>query len=121
MSLLDRLMARARDVRTQTVDADGIAVTVREPSAAIHAQYVNAMREGDGDVAMAGLLRYCVVDDLGAPCLSAEQAITLARSGSMLTMPLVNAIFEMALRQKKSDAPGADAVPDRAAAGAATE
>lgn len=117
---LEALLSRARDVRTSTVDLDGIAVTVREPTVAANATYSAHWAEGKRDEAIAGLLQHCVIDASGKACLSAEQALQLATAGSKLCRPLMDAILDLARPEKKPHAPGADAVQAVPAAGAAT-
>ncbi|WP_339873927.1 hypothetical protein [uncultured Brevundimonas sp.] len=120
-SLIEKLLARAADVKTAEVDADGITVRVREPSAAAHALFHGLNKQGRGDEAMAHLLRACVIDADGVPCLTDEQAKALSTGPSELVVPIAGAILEFVQRQKNADAPGADAVPDQPAAGAAAE
>lgn len=117
--LIQRLLALAADVRTDTVTVDGIAVRVREPSAAVHSRYAQLWDAGDGDGAVASLFRSCVIDEAGAPALNDEQALVLARARSGLGAPILQAIFRLVPKQKEPDAPGADGVQDLGAPGAA--
>lgn len=115
---VERLLARAREVRTETVDADGIEITVREPTHAVHQRYAVLWSGGKDVEAIRHLLRHCVVDASGAPCLNDEQAAVLASADSSLLRPVVNKIMEMMVAQKKPDAPATDAVPDQSVVGA---
>lgn len=115
---LAALMARAAAVPTVEAEVEGIKVTLRAPSAAANSAYALAWRAGQRDEALAGLLRHCVVDSSGQPCLTDEQALILAKADDALTQPLVRKINEFSERQKKPHAPGTDAVPDQPAPGA---
>lgn len=112
------LIARARDIRTAEVEVDGIKFKVREPSGFVHARYAQLWQMGNTDVAVAELLRHCVIDESNAPVLNDDQALALARAGGDLTMPIVNAVIQLVPSQKEPDAPAADGVPDLHAAGA---
>lgn len=118
---LKTLLARASDVRTREVTADGLMVLVREPSAAVHAYYVAQLREGRPNAGAAVLLRECVLDDTGTPCLTQAQAEQLAGASTELALPILHAILDLASSEKKPHAPGADDVPNQPASGAAAQ
>jgi hypothetical protein len=119
---LKALLARAADVRTDEVTVDGITVRVREPSTAAHQRYSTLWVRGEDEAALAHLFRHCVINAEGVPCLTDDQALQLARASSTLAQPIFMKIVGMArASEKKPDAPGADAVPDQPAAGAAAE
>lgn len=115
---IERLLARAREVRTDTVEADGIEITVREPTHAVHQRYAVLWSGGKDLEAIKHLLRHCVVDSHGAACLTDEQAAVLAAADSSLLRPVVNKIMEMMVSEKKPDASATDAVPDQHVVGA---
>ena len=73
----EQLLALAA-VRTKVLTIDGVKFTVREASAQAFADYGAALSEGKRNVATALLLQACVVDDDGAPLLTAEEAATIA-------------------------------------------
>lgn len=97
MSVLD-LIARAQDLRTETVEVDGIHVRVREPSAAVHSSFAMHWGRGEVDAAHTLLLRHCVVDEDGVPCLSDDQAVALSRAGTSLVTPITQAIMRLMTR-----------------------
>lgn len=120
-ALIEKLLARASDVRTGECVADGITIRVREPSAAVEGRYASLWTIGKPNHAVAVLFEHCVIGDDGQPCLTAEQALILAQSGPDLSAPIIAEINRLSVPEKKADAPGADAVPDQPAAGAAAE
>lgn len=115
---IEQLLARAQDVRTDEVTVEGIRVRVREASGAVHARYAMLWAAGKNEDAFAALLRGCVVGDDGQPCLNQEQAGALARANAALVTPIIDAILQVSMPEKKADAPGADGVPDQPASGA---
>lgn len=118
MSTLAQLLARAQDVRTETLTADGIEVRVREPTGAAHARYGALWSQGKEQEAVTHLLRHCVIGESGTPILNDEQAAQLAGASSKLVTPIIGGILRLATPEKQPDAPGADAVPHQPAAGA---
>jgi hypothetical protein len=98
-----RLLALAA-LRSKTVTLDdGLTIVVQEPSQLAFAEYGQAFR-ADRDKATAGLMAACVVGEDGQPLLTAEEALTLARS-ARVSRVIVAAVMELAgFREGDDDA-----------------
>lgn len=92
-------------VRTDTVQIGAEAYTVREISAGDFALFGElgtdkkddkgvVVEKGSKERATAHLIASCVVDETGAPLLTAEEALIVART-ARVSMPLVNKVMEL--------------------------
>lgn len=99
-----KLLALAA-LRTKAVSVDGLEVLVQEPNAIAFAEYGRDFRS-DRAGATARLLAACVIDADGAPVLTGEEAVALARSARVSRL-LMSAIMELAGFGGDDDEPGA--------------
>ncbi len=103
MGELKAKLLAAAQLRTAKVAIDGEDYTVREGSAVVFIEYMSLLQV-DRDRATATLLADCVVDADGAPLLTVDEAVAVARS-ARVSMSLMRAIMALSgFDEKEPDA-----------------